>query len=110
MAHVVGGRITGETAVVDTKRDLLVYLELGLFFSGFLSHGWFWIGTIGTSFESFRERARESFFFEREREREREWFGFGGFEFWGERERNEGRFEGIERSVMAMEYGPHRDA
>ena len=33
-----------------------------------------------------------------------------GFEFWGERERNEGRFEGIERSVMAMEYGPHRDA
>ena len=75
MAHVVGGRITGETAVVDTKRDLLVYLELGLFFSGFLSHGWFWIGTIGTSFESFRERERETeffFFFLRERERERE--------------------------------------
>ena len=54
------------------------------------------------------ERERESFFFFRERERFG--FGFGGFEFWGERERNEGRFEGIERSVMAMEYGPHRDA
>ena len=81
MAHVVGGRITGETAVVDTKRDLLVYLELGLFFSGFLSHGWFWIGTIGTSFESFRERARESFFFlERERERE-SGLGLGGLSF-----------------------------
>ena len=86
MAHVVGGRITGETAVVDTKRDLLVYLELGLFFSGFLSHGWFWIGTIGTSFESFRERARESFFFlERERERE-SGLGLGGLSF-GEKER-----------------------
>ena len=88
MAHVVGGRITGETAVVDTKRDLLVYLELGLFFSGFLSHGWFWIGTIGSEralrvSERERESEREFFFF---RERERFGFGFGGLSF-GERER-----------------------
>ena len=39
LAHVVGGRITGETAIVDTKRDFLVYLELSLFFSDFLSYG-----------------------------------------------------------------------
>lgn len=28
----------------------------------------------------------------------------------GEERRERGDFEGIERSVMAMEYGPHRDA
>ena len=38
LAHVVGGRITSETVVVDTKKDFLVYLELGLFFFNFLSH------------------------------------------------------------------------
>jgi len=39
LAHVIRGRVSGDAAVVDAKRNRFRNFEVGFFFLGFLSHG-----------------------------------------------------------------------
>lgn len=73
LTHVIRGRVSGDAAVVDAKRNRFRNFEVGFFFLGFLSHG--------LDFLFFhKERKKENYedlkgFDEivmRERERERE--------------------------------------
>lgn len=103
LTHIVRGWIPCKAAVVDAERDRLGNFELRLLLLGSLSH----------SFRSDPQTKEEKIPGEIQREMIRtRRFGLGvGFFLRGwERKMERKEYEGIERSVMAMEYGPHRDA
>lgn len=109
LAHVVGGGVSDDAAVVDAESYGFGDLELGLFLLRSLSH-------LLIPIPVFREKKKKKRKFFRERNLEmleRETVE-GWIWVWVWRMREKGRekwgFEGGERSVMAMEYGPHRDA